>query len=766
VHLDLAGRGAPRHLRTSLRVAGILVAGLLAACPGPGARAPAGPVGPVGPVSTGAHSGEAPGTTPIPADGQAADPEPAIDPPAPVGDETLAAARRVDAPGCVPDPAQTEFETELLLLAGPPAVGEGRGGRGLAGQVHPYVAAELRACAGDVSGFVEAMRGVGALEPVLTEVAERRVAQQTGGATRLGGEPRTPAGALLRGSEALRTALAAVDAPGRIVPAPWMRERLDSARWDRLAPDPPASELGWAWRWLAANPGDAAWLERSRILRELDGAVGDRLVRALCVDHLAEALAATPPRGRGALVAGTVSDCGLEGSGDWLARDDARREQAARGVDTAWQRLAGAGDLEASFEVAWLHRRSDRDAEALPILDALSREARFDRVPLAAIACARLAGGLGDLSTAAGCRSRVDDAVAQRLEPGLDRELEVDAAAVERRWPRPGSFDPGDPITRAKALLVEAATRVGSRTPSEQEAALRSLAGLIAAAPMTYEAVHADRLLRAHGWSSQLAPLFAGLRFSTPTLRVTREVEAAARLDSLGLLGQARNEALLQAEFWGGQRLWTWVWAADLLERRGEARLAHEAARSLLSARWTSVSMQQVPGRVWRTAFPILWEKEVAAAARRQSVPASVLLAFLRRESGFEATVRSGAGALGLMQILPETAREIAARHQISYQGPADLGVPSVDLEIAAAMLSELLDEFGGRIEVAAAAYAAGPTRARAWLRGSESQPLWLWTERIPYPVVRDYAREVALATAVYAAWLGEPEPDGSLTAR
>lgn len=109
------------------------------------------------------------------------------------------------------------------------------------------------------------------------------------------------------------------------------------------------------------------------------------------------------------------------------------------------------------------------------------------------------------------------------------------------------------------------------------------------------------------------------------------------------------------------------------------------------------------------------------------------------------------------MQVLPDTAREVAARHGISMA--RGLGDPGLNLEIAAAMLSDLLQEFEGRTEVVAAAYSAGPAKARRWVRDLDGADLWLWTEAIPYDVVRSYAREVSVSAAVYAAWLGEPPP-------
>jgi soluble lytic murein transglycosylase len=103
-------------------------------------------------------------------------------------------------------------------------------------------------------------------------------------------------------------------------------------------------------------------------------------------------------------------------------------------------------------------------------------------------------------------------------------------------------------------------------------------------------------------------------------------------------------------------------------------------------------------------------------AERKTGVDAFLLLAVMEEESHFKQRARSRRGALGLLQVLPETGREVAQRNRISWKGEASLFQPSVNILIGAAYLAELRERFGGW-DVALTAYSHGPTKARELAR-------------------------------------------------
>jgi hypothetical protein len=106
----------------------------------------------------------------------------------------------------------------------------------------------------------------------------------------------------------------------------------------------------------------------------------------------------------------------------------------------------------------------------------------------------------------------------------------------------------------------------------------------------------------------------------------------------------------------------------------------------------------------------------VRSAARLTSLPETSIYAILRQESLYRADAGSSAGALGLMQLLPSTARRTARRWDLKTPSPGDLLDPSINVPIGAAELRNLLDNFDGQPFAAYAAYNAGPGAARRWL--------------------------------------------------
>jgi len=641
-------------------------------------------------------------------------------------------------------------EALFVVLASPPRSGASA----------EMLLAERRACAGAVGEALLHWRAAAAAEPRLGDIANRRIAQATGGGQRGGSPPQTLAGLLTSGSNRAgglqdEAELFALE------PAPWIRARVDAVRWKRVMDGPDdATRLAWSQQWLMeTEAGDGAlWLERFAWLRARPSlSVADRLLLSgRCVDRFASdeelplsevAVRRLTPLVEQCLGASAMDDGLLSaGSAGWLlgrpASDDAAEvELAAR--ESLWRALV-------------LARRADRDAEALEIAATLSSAPAGWRGGASLLACVTLAASMGEAAQSEGCLAAFD-----RLQTALpwDRALSYEVATQRALRMRD--------IVAAMGS-VELAMEAGASTrhrlvAARAKDALPELRGLITDAPVSYEAVYADRLLRQDGGAGELASKLSALRFVSTVRAPAESGWAADWLAAEGYIAQARSEALLQAEVEGARHPSLWGLAADLLSRNGEFALAHSAARRMTASLGVYPSETAlISGRVWREAYPMLWEKEIAAASSRQGVPRSLLLAFLRRESGFDADARSSVGAQGLMQLLPATAHEVAARHQISLA--PGLGDPGLNLEIAAAMIADLMAEFGGRAEVVAAAYSAGPAKARRWIRGDEGADLWLWTEAIPYDVVRSYAREIAVSAAVYAAWLGEPPPAANIS--
>ena len=135
------------------------------------------------------------------------------------------------------------------------------------------------------------------------------------------------------------------------------------------------------------------------------------------------------------------------------------------------------------------------------------------------------------------------------------------------------------------------------------------------------------------------------------------------------------------------------------------------------------------------------------------------VLAVTRQESEFSWRAASGAGAKGLMQILPATAATTARRVGVPFDYGRLIGDPAFNLQLGAAFLGQLIADEGGSLEMAFAAYNAGGGRVAQWIaaygdpRSSAVDPVD-WVERIPFDETRDYVERVSENLAIYRARL------------
>ena len=164
--------------------------------------------------------------------------------------------------------------------------------------------------------------------------------------------------------------------------------------------------------------------------------------------------------------------------------------------------------------------------------------------------------------------------------------------------------------------------------------------------------------------------------------------------------------------------------------------------------------------------FPMPFRDAVVKRVQSIDLDPAYVYGLIRQESRFIMDARSGVGASGLMQVMPATARETARR--IGMTGftanmITDLGT---NIAIGTGYLKLVLDDVGGSMPMAAAAYNAGPGRPRAW-RGQSGSPTLeaaIWAESVPFAETRDYVKKVLSNTTNYAALLtGQPQ---SLKAR
>ena len=151
-----------------------------------------------------------------------------------------------------------------------------------------------------------------------------------------------------------------------------------------------------------------------------------------------------------------------------------------------------------------------------------------------------------------------------------------------------------------------------------------------------------------------------------------------------------------------------------------------------------------------------------------EQVDDALLLAILRQESGFAQTAHSGAGALGLMQLLPSTAKSVARRLGLTYDKARLTVDRAYNLTLGRAYIDDLLNSYNGSYVLALAAYNGGARRVRSWIK-SNGDPrdrdvdVIDWIELIPISETRNYVQRVMEAVAIYRRRLGRPAPAHSL---
>ena len=141
------------------------------------------------------------------------------------------------------------------------------------------------------------------------------------------------------------------------------------------------------------------------------------------------------------------------------------------------------------------------------------------------------------------------------------------------------------------------------------------------------------------------------------------------------------------------------------------------------------------------------------------------VLGLMRQESSFDAAALSPAGARGLMQLMPATAREVARSVGEPMTLPALTEDPQLNMRLGTAYLAGLVNQFGGALPLAIAAYNAGPNRVTEWLgvNGDPRVPNGVtmidWIELIPFNETRNYVQRVLENMVVYRARSGDARP-------
>ncbi len=190
----------------------------------------------------------------------------------------------------------------------------------------------------------------------------------------------------------------------------------------------------------------------------------------------------------------------------------------------------------------------------------------------------------------------------------------------------------------------------------------------------------------------------------------------------------------------------------------GLALVAVAAAAAAGVAHWAGPLFAGGGGPSWytKTVYPLSYTGAIRAGAARYDLDPALVAAVVYAESKFDEHARSSAGAVGLMQILPATAGQIADQSGGVTFTAADLENPRINVRYGSYYLRQALDAFDGDVRAAVASYNAGMGVVGDWVLQAHAEGHELRLKDIPYPETRAYVQKVLEARRVYREEYGD----------
>lgn len=236
--------------------------------------------------------------------------------------------------------------------------------------------------------------------------------------------------------------------------------------------------------------------------------------------------------------------------------------------------------------------------------------------------------------------------------------------------------------------------------------------------------------------------------------------------------GAVRQKDLqnLQQQFPGLQRIVEWLeheryYQAQVELNRITPRLTDAQKKLIpyLAHQWQwhhQAIMTAARATLWddlELRFPTPDAELFSHHARKNQLDYPWVLAIARQESAFHPKARSRSGAMGLMQLMPATAKQAAGQAGIPLKSKEALFQPKINIALGATHLSWLAQRFSGSRILATAAYNAGSTPVKRWVAERGHLPLDIWIETIPYDETRNYVQSVMAFRVIYSLLERQP---------
>jgi soluble lytic murein transglycosylase len=198
-----------------------------------------------------------------------------------------------------------------------------------------------------------------------------------------------------------------------------------------------------------------------------------------------------------------------------------------------------------------------------------------------------------------------------------------------------------------------------------------------------------------------------------------------------------------------------WDWAVRSLDDRSLLAASELARRNGLWDRVIVTADRTVAAHDFSLRYPTPYRDALSGQARLRRLDEALVFGLVRQESRFIAYAQSSAGARGLMQLMPATARRVARKIGLKGYRLSRVQQPEVNAALGTGYLRGMLDLFDGSPVLAAAAYNAGPGRAHRWRDATAPIEGAIYIETIPFSETRQYVKKVMANAMHYAALLG-----------
>jgi soluble lytic murein transglycosylase len=218
-------------------------------------------------------------------------------------------------------------------------------------------------------------------------------------------------------------------------------------------------------------------------------------------------------------------------------------------------------------------------------------------------------------------------------------------------------------------------------------------------------------------------------------------------LASLGMIPESRSEMAIARQKNGDRKSLFPGLARIYLEMKD-----YGSAISLFlqnrSVKWDTASLP-----LWSAGYPLVYSDLVARDTAFNGLSEGLIFGLIRAESSFLPTARSPVGAVGLMQLMPATAKAIA--HEKGGFDPQRLTVPEYNIKLGTRHFGDLMKSFNGEVIYSIAAYNAGSSSVNRWRKNTAGLKMDEFIENIPYQETRDYVKKVYASAATYRQLYG-----------